>query len=219
MCHCVDPFTAHAPKQKSFKQGGDQKYYLFTAASDGCLPCVRKLVEEFKIDYTATSNTCRYTALDFATWEVDAARKKGREAPGCMQVLLYFKELELGGGLPLSLQSPPAPTALPELQNADREACILCERPKVCAVTSVFDDMRCVNYRLKHAVHHECLKCVQQLLTLRADPLAVEPGNWSESAMSVATARQAHAVTMSQMLFSVCVPPPPPARTDAPDAV
>ena len=36
--------TAHVPTVKSAKLGG-RKYFLFKAAVDGCLGCVRKLID------------------------------------------------------------------------------------------------------------------------------------------------------------------------------
>ena len=35
-----------------------------------CLPCVKHLVEVEGVDVFEASRTCRYTALDFAEWEV-----------------------------------------------------------------------------------------------------------------------------------------------------
>jgi len=60
---CLGPDATHVPTQKSAK-GGGRAYYLFKAAEDGCLSCVRKLIEKLGIDLLAFSTIFKYPALD-----------------------------------------------------------------------------------------------------------------------------------------------------------
>jgi hypothetical protein len=62
---------------------------LFKAAEDGCLQCVKHLVENEGIDPAATSTTCRYTALGFAEW----SQQHGQNLPGCADVAAYLRQL------------------------------------------------------------------------------------------------------------------------------
>ena len=87
MACCEGPDAAHVPTQKSAREGG-REYYLFTAAGDGCLPCVKHLVEVERVDVFATSQTCKYTALAFAEWEVTEHTSR---APQCASVVEYLR--------------------------------------------------------------------------------------------------------------------------------
>ena len=49
------------------------RYWLYQAASDGCLPCVQRLVREDGIDPHSTSESQGNTALACAVW----AKQKG----------------------------------------------------------------------------------------------------------------------------------------------
>ena len=60
---------------------------LFTAAQDGCLACVKHLVEREGVDVHSESANCKYTALSFAEWSHQ--RKKG--AKDCQAVIEYLK--------------------------------------------------------------------------------------------------------------------------------
>jgi len=64
---CLGPDDAHVPTVKSAKLGG-RKYLLFKAAVDGCLGCVRKLIDVEGIDPLAVSTTGKWSALDFVKW-------------------------------------------------------------------------------------------------------------------------------------------------------
>ena len=79
---CLGPDVQHVPRQKSAKSGG-RKYVLFTAAQDGCLACVKHLVEREGVDVHSASTNCKYTALDFAEWSHQ--RRKG--AKDCQAVI------------------------------------------------------------------------------------------------------------------------------------
>ena len=46
---CGGPGAAHIPTQRSARTGG-RIYVLFTACEHGCLPCVRKLIEDEGLD-------------------------------------------------------------------------------------------------------------------------------------------------------------------------
>ncbi len=98
---CPGPDTAHIPTQKSARAGG-REYYLFAAAYDGCLTCVQKLVEVEKVDVFATPRSCKYTALDFAEWEVSQQTSR---APQCERVVAYLRQRMGASRVP----PPPAP--------------------------------------------------------------------------------------------------------------
>ena len=58
--------NAHRPKNK--QKRADRRYWLFEAASSGCIPCVSRLLEQEGVDPTAVSLCHGYSALDFALW-------------------------------------------------------------------------------------------------------------------------------------------------------
>ncbi len=64
---CPGPDQAHVPLQKSASAGG-RIYILFTAAQDGCLSCVKHLVDQEGLDPLTKSMSCAYDALDFSRW-------------------------------------------------------------------------------------------------------------------------------------------------------
>ena len=43
-------------------------YFLFKACEDGCLPCVKKLIEEEGLDPNQRSSSDRYAAIDYVEW-------------------------------------------------------------------------------------------------------------------------------------------------------
>ena len=53
----------HKPSKKRRE---DLSYWFLHAVSDGCKGCVKILVEEMKVDINATSETHKWTAMDFA---------------------------------------------------------------------------------------------------------------------------------------------------------
>ena len=55
----------HKPSRKRRE---DLSYWFLHAVSDGCKECVRILVEEMEVDINATSETHRWTAMDFAEY-------------------------------------------------------------------------------------------------------------------------------------------------------
>ena len=67
MCRCDGPDVAHVPRQRSACDKG-RIYFLFKACEDGCLSCVRELVEEEGLDPRQLSLSRKYTAMDFAEW-------------------------------------------------------------------------------------------------------------------------------------------------------
>ena len=98
---CLGPDVQHVPRQKSAKSGG-RKYVLFTAAQDGCLECVKHLVEREGVDVHSESTNCKYTALDFAEWSHQ--RKKG--AKDCQAVIEYLKAKMGTSTDPVSVEQP-----------------------------------------------------------------------------------------------------------------
>ena len=103
---CPGPDTAHIPTQKSALAGG-REYCLFAAARDGCLTCVQELVEVEHVNVFATSKTCKYTALDFAEWEVT---QHSSRAPQCASVVAYLRRRMGASG-----QYGPPPPPLPHV--------------------------------------------------------------------------------------------------------
>ena len=83
---CSGP-ESHVPPRR---HRGKRTYVLFRAAEDGCLKCVRKLLEEEKVDISAVSETKGYSALDFAEWGV----KKGSSSEGDAVVKFLRKAQE-----------------------------------------------------------------------------------------------------------------------------
>ena len=73
---CV-PGESHKP---AGQRRGDPRYWMFKAASDGCLPCVRHFLEHEKVHPDSRSQSQGYTVLDWAVW----AREQGR--PGAEAV-------------------------------------------------------------------------------------------------------------------------------------
>lgn len=61
------PSTAHVPSTRP----GNRIYWLFQAAQEGCLECVRRLVEEEGLDVDSKSQTQGWSALSFAEWGRD----------------------------------------------------------------------------------------------------------------------------------------------------
>ena len=64
---CI-PGASHRPSKR---QRSQRKYWLFAAASAGCLRCVRHYVEEESVDPGSKSDTHGWTVLDFAVWAKD----------------------------------------------------------------------------------------------------------------------------------------------------
>ena len=57
---------AHMPTSK--RRRGDLKYWFFNAVIADCKDCVRFCVERHWLDKYVTSDTCQYTAEDFAAY-------------------------------------------------------------------------------------------------------------------------------------------------------
>ena len=62
------------------------EYWLFGAASDGCLPCVQRMVHDEGVDARSTSMHMKYTALDFANWATE------RGVAGAREVAAYLAQ-------------------------------------------------------------------------------------------------------------------------------
>ena len=59
---CV-PGVSHQP---ACNRLDDPRYWLYNAAWDGCLPCVRRFLEQDKVDPESRSHSQGYTVLDWA---------------------------------------------------------------------------------------------------------------------------------------------------------
>jgi hypothetical protein len=60
---------------------------MFSAAAEGCLTCVRYYVEGVGLPHDATSETSKYTALDFAQW---ASAQGGTDTQAAQRYLTSF---------------------------------------------------------------------------------------------------------------------------------
>ena len=60
---------------------------MFSAAAEGCLMCVRYYVEGVGLPHAATSETSKYTALDFAQW---ASAQDGTDTQAVQRYLTSF---------------------------------------------------------------------------------------------------------------------------------
>ena len=74
---------AHCPSRRRRSQ---PRYWLFQAASDGCLPCVQRMVHDEGVDASSTSMHMKYTALDFANWA------KERGVAGAQEVAAFLAQ-------------------------------------------------------------------------------------------------------------------------------
>ena len=160
---CLGPNFAHVPTQKSAERGG-RAYYLFKAASDGCLSCVRKLIEEEGIDPLTVSTTCKYRAVDFAKWEL----RDGETSAEHTKIVAYLSEREARARADSALAS----------MGQDRA----CLGPNIAHVpTQKSARLGGRKYFLFKAAVDGCLGCVRKLIDVEGiDPLAVSTtGKWS----------------------------------------
>ena len=65
LCTFSDLCREHKPTKG---RRGDPHYWFFNAVSQGCQPCVQKLVKEKNVEKNVKSYTQGYTAIDFAEW-------------------------------------------------------------------------------------------------------------------------------------------------------
>ena len=67
----------HCPKKEQRRK--HIKHWLYQAANQGCLSCVRHCIEELGVDPQIESDSQKYTPLDWATWaaknDVDGANE------------------------------------------------------------------------------------------------------------------------------------------------
>ncbi len=60
---CCGPHVQFVNRQRM-----NVNYKLFAAAADGCLECTRRLIEDGEVEYSATSDTYQYNALEYAEY-------------------------------------------------------------------------------------------------------------------------------------------------------
>ena len=84
--HDVDGCPKHGVHlPRSAYRRGRPEYMLFQAALEGCLPCVRRMLEQDpKVDRNALSDTQNYSVQDFADYAVQ------RNVPGARAVQMYL---------------------------------------------------------------------------------------------------------------------------------
>ena len=85
---CAGLDRAHQPTQ-SGARSGERKYFLFQAAQDGCLQCVKHVVENEGVHPLSTSSRAKYTAAAFAEWSTTHG---GEDVDGCRRVMKYLDE-------------------------------------------------------------------------------------------------------------------------------
>lgn len=188
LCSGLD---AHTPTQNSFKKTGHRKYFMFQAAADGCLTCLRHLIEIEGIDWTLTSDSCKYSALDFAQWELSKVSRSGGDSQRWAEVIEYLESLV------------EVVEEVPHL-TVD-QSCNVC-------LTDLNDGTQDINAQLRQAVSAQCMNCAHQLLVKRADPLDEPRRIWGESALSLAISHHTRTYTMLQLLQPMRVAPSPPAQ-------
>ena len=65
LAYCPGP-EEHRPTQRH--ADGKREYVLFKAAEDGCLSCVKWLIEQEGVDPNSRSENNGYTVVGFADW-------------------------------------------------------------------------------------------------------------------------------------------------------
>ena len=148
---CGDPLLAHTPKMKN-SLGGRLQYVLFQASMDGCLPCVRHLIEVEGLDPEGRSDSGAYSALDFATYGLQRT-----SLSGCADVADYLLALHDKTG------SPALPKDCPAASAGGAKAC-----PGLGAAHCPGKKkMGNLKYQLFHAAADACLPCVRELVEVR----------------------------------------------------
>ena len=149
MCRCDGPDVAHVPRQRSACDGG-RIYFLFKACEDGCLSCVRELVEREGVDPRQSSLSGKYTVMDFAEWGQSCsscpdkyddviAYLNVRATPWCSQ---YCSHVSLSAASPVHCSGPDVAHVPPDRRGKAAERI----------------------YYLYKAAEHGCLPCVKQLI-------------------------------------------------------
>ena len=118
---CV-PGASHQPKDAV--RGRERKYWLFEAAWAGCLTCVKHFLEYEGVNPQDTSNSSRFSALDWALY----GQEQGQD--GADEVVAYLNRE--WPGMPRKKKSRKNPAAQPRPvrtsvqqlpKNARVEAC------------------------------------------------------------------------------------------------
>ena len=80
----ASPCVAGEVHPPSRRRRDQQLYWFFQAASDGCLPCVRRMLQEDGSLGHVTLETQNYTALDFARWSEEQGVAGARDVVECL---------------------------------------------------------------------------------------------------------------------------------------
>ena len=73
----------HAPSKN---RRGQPKYWLFNAASDGCVICVARMIEVEKVPASSVSDSHNYTVMSFAQYGME------KNFEGCGDVVKYLRD-------------------------------------------------------------------------------------------------------------------------------
>ena len=161
---CCGPDVAHVPKQKSARSGG-RVYFLYKAAEDGCLACVKHLVDTEGVDPKQVSASCGYSALDFAAWAKSSSSDPGKYD----DVLAYLRE-----STSLICKEDLSPAASVDLSPAASVDVLpfSCGGPDVAHVPPKRGGKaQPRGYYLYKAAEHGCLQCVRYLVEIEGlDP-------------------------------------------------
>ena len=141
---------AHAPNGWRREH---RRYWFFQAAKEGCLHCVRHMLEGDASLGTATSETHNYTALDFALW----SEQNG--VPGAGDVVEFLTPVTAATELP---QAPPEPPSECSPGTSHRPAAGRREQNK---------------YWLFAAASARCVRCVQHWV----EEVGVDPASTSDT--------------------------------------
>ena len=149
VCRCDGPDVAHVPKQRSARDRS-RIYSLFKACENGCLSCVRQLVEKEGVDPRQLSSSSKYTAMDFAVW--------GRSCSSCPgkydDVIAYLR---------VCVTSPRSRDCSRVSPSAASP--VHCNGPDVAHVPLTRSGKAAERiYYLYKAAEHGCLACVKQLV-------------------------------------------------------
>ena len=149
---CLGLQYAHLPTWKSARTG-DPKYQLFKAAQDGCLACVKDLIQA-SVDPSSVSTNMGLTAADYAAWGT---------ADGCSAVVQYLQTL---GATSKKSSQREAKT-----ECGVMNPCSGCARAHVPKWKSARAGER--KYTLFRAAEDGCLACVKDLILEGIDPFSV----------------------------------------------
>ena len=153
---CI-PGEAHRPSRRRCSQ---PKYWLYQAVSEGCLPCVQRLLREDGIDARSTSENQGYTALDFAAWAQEQGVAGAKEVAAFLAQEPGVDAVSQSNAGPVAAELVPVPACSPGVSHPPSKR----QRPHR-------------KYWLFGAASAGCLRCVRHYV----ENEGVEPLSKSDS--------------------------------------